>query len=162
MFAKSKVLMAAAIIVMVGLHAAPARAQNAPTVPTYASEAVYLELGGPTVVASLNYDRLLAERWAVRVGLEVDGSGSHMSEWYPQVPLTVSRVFLHGSHGVELGGGAVLTFPTPRDHRFMELVLHTAYRRQVSSSGLFLRTELLTMPGDDWFTWAGLGVGYAF
>lgn len=162
MFAKSQLLIAAAVIVLVGLHVVPAHAQDQGTVPTYASEAVYLELGGPTGVASLNYDRLLAEQWALRVGLEVDGSGSHWSEWYPQVPLTVSRVHFYGAHGVELGGGAVLTFPTRRDHRLLELVLHTAYRRQVSSSGLFLRTELLTMPGDNWFTWAGLGVGYAF
>jgi hypothetical protein len=130
-----------------------------------ARQAVFLELGGAAGVASLNYDRLLSDAWAIRAGLEVDGSGAHYSDWYPEVPVTLSYLALGGHHKLDVGGGTVFTMFAPRTRFNIDYTLHLGYRYQPAPSGLFFRAtlerrEYAIRPGLP--TWAGIGFGYGF
>lgn len=131
---------------------------------TPARQAIYAEAGGPVGVASINYDRIFSESWAVRVGLEVDGSGKHVGDWYPEIPATVSYIAFSGDHHAEFGGGVVLTVGSAsRDGMYQ--TMHAGYRYQPAGSGLFFRatltrSERFSLPHLPF--WAGIGVGYSF
>jgi hypothetical protein len=124
--------------------------------------AVYGELGGPTGIASLNIDRLFVDKWALRLGLDVTEGNGRPGGWSAKFPLTLSHVSFTGPHGVEVGGGTLVsvgTFSRPR--RLLLPLVHVGYRYQPIRSGLFFRAELLAIPRD-WAMWAGIGFGYAF
>lgn len=83
-----------------------------------AKNAVYLEGLGPGVFYSVNYERIIADVVAPRIGIGVlsvsasDGSTSASATQF-SIPITVSYVGLRqGAHGFEAGAGATLIFAT--------------------------------------------------
>lgn len=91
----------------------------APRDPREAKNAIYLDLLGPGLLYSINYDRMLTDDLSVRIGFSYltlgasssDGQGNTASAdfSYWAVPLTVSYLGI-GSHSnmLELGGGPIL------------------------------------------------------
>lgn len=83
-----------------------------------AKNAVYLEGLGPGIFYSLNYERIIADVIAPRVGfsvLSVSASSGNSTASASQftIPITVSYVGLRqGMHGFEAGGGATFIFAT--------------------------------------------------
>jgi hypothetical protein len=153
----------AAPLLAVLLSASAVRAQEM-VIATPARQAIYVEAGGPVGVASINYDRILSDTWAVRVGLEVDGSGKHFGDWYPEIPATVSYVAFSGDHHAEFGGGVVLTAGSASNDGIYQ-TMHAGYRYQPGGSGLFFRatltrSERYRLPHLPF--WGGIGVGYTF
>lgn len=133
-------------------------------IATPVRQAVYVEAGGPVGVASINYDRIFGHHWAVRLGLEIDGSGKHIGDWYPEIPATVSYLAFSGAHHAEFGGGLVLTAGSVSNDGLYQ-TMHAGYRYQPEGSGLFFRATLTRserhqLPNLPF--WAGIGVGYTF
>lgn len=154
------------LLAVIAVSAHPLQAQDL-TRAQGVRESVYLEAGGPAGVASINYDRLLSDRWAVRIGVEPDGSGPHISEWFPEIPITASYLGLDGRHRIEAGGGIVVTAGSPHDEAAVtsDYTVHVGYRYQPTGSGLFFRATLLNRrdhPSLHWPESVGVGLGYAF
>jgi hypothetical protein len=158
--------LASVLIVTALLSVGTLHAQTAESTVGPALHAVYVEVGGPAGVASMNYDRRISEDWTIRVGLEIDGSGPQISEWYPEVPITVSYLAFGGDHHAEVGGGYVVTAGSRYNDGF-DSTLHLGYRYQSPAFPLFFRavavrraSEHYRLPGLP--VWGGIGVGYSF
>lgn len=154
------------LLALVLLSAGALHAQGRGTVVTSVRQAIYIEAGGPAGVASINYDRTVTDSWAVRLGLEVDGSGPHISEWYPEIPITASYIAFSGDHHAEVGGGLVLTSGSSYSDG-LDPTLHVGYRYQTPASPLFFRATLVRRASDHYRlpglpVWGGIGLGYAF
>jgi hypothetical protein len=81
-----------------------------------APNGIYAELLGPGYLYSVNYERVIANAVAPRIGVgfvgSVSTSGGQRSSLI-SIPLTISYVGLHrGKHGFEVGGGGALYFPS--------------------------------------------------
>ncbi|MDX9721811.1 MAG: hypothetical protein RBU37_13760 [Myxococcota bacterium] len=99
-------------------EAVPAAA--APSDERDAKNTIFAELLGPAILWSLNYERLVIDQLAVRLGFSYwsisasagigdDSTSASVSMLY--IPLTVAFVGLYsGSHGLEVGGGATLIY----------------------------------------------------
>jgi hypothetical protein len=70
-----------------------------------AENALYLELLGPAVVFSLNYERVLVGQVGVRVGFSPLWGSTSDGQFDFAVPITIAYV---GWHGLEAGGGITL------------------------------------------------------
>ena len=76
---------------------------------------LFVEVGGPAVFDSLNYGRIVADRWLLRLGVGAmalpgvpDGT-----VWSLAMPLSLSYVGIRwGSHALELGLAATLRYVT--------------------------------------------------
>jgi hypothetical protein len=84
-----------------------ANAQNLESrVPT---QAVYVELGGPGLPYSFNYDfrfdKTKMEGWGMRVGL---GGYTTTDQSFISAPIMVNRLFGKGNHFFEMGFGATV------------------------------------------------------
>lgn len=93
---------------------ASARADEAQPVPL-APNSVYVEALGAGLAESLNYERIVADRFALRVGagmfaggLTVGNSGNNSA--FFAFPITVSYVGVRAHmHALEFGGGVTIT-----------------------------------------------------
>lgn len=91
----------------------------APAVAAPESEAallpntLFLELGGPAVLYSVNYERVVGDRLGLRVGFshaETSGGPVSVSGPWTAVPLSLNLLALRrGAHVFELGLGALVT-----------------------------------------------------
>ncbi|MFT7621757.1 MAG: hypothetical protein ACI9WU_000922 [Myxococcota bacterium] len=106
---------AAVALCAVTMLCAPASAQEEDRT---ANSTIFLEGLGPGVLYSINYERLVLDPLAVRVGFSYFSfsatSGSETaSAGFFMIPITASYVGLYsGSHGLEVGGGATLFYAT--------------------------------------------------
>ena len=135
-----------------------------------APHSLFLEVGGPGIVYSINYDRMLFETFSLRVGatyftfheLHDDRSGYFFS------PVVANLLIGSARHKFEAGLGVVpgWAFPSrPRDYsgfQFNEVAL-AGYRYAPTSGGLTFRAnvELLHL-NSGFLPWGGISIGYGF
>jgi hypothetical protein len=71
--------------------------------------AVVVELFGPAVLGSVNYERLMLDHFTARAGIGatpgIFGGGATVS-----TPVTVSYLAGSGTHRLEVGGGVVMSY----------------------------------------------------
>ena len=140
-----------------------------------ARNAVYFELGGSAIFASLNYEHRLRGQWWGRGGASmIEGESSTDTDTTFIVPLTVSHVGNPWSnHHLELGGGLTFAFGDEQDlfdfdeedEEFTNVLLTglVGYRYQKPEGGFQFRTGLMPMVGEDIFMpWFGVSFGYAW
>ncbi len=147
----------------------------------HSRNAAYVELGGPGIFYSLNYERFFGDSWSVRWGLSgvsfvEDGTSDAMTVFV--VPITGQYLFFEGSHHLELGGGIHTGFVHSDLNEFDEselfglitIVGSIGYRYQPIDGGLVFRAtfspmywgERFDILGSAFQLWAGLSAGYAF
>lgn len=90
--------------------AAPFTPAPEPPQGTMAKNGVFIELLGPGLLYSLNYERIIGDAVSVRLGVSGWGSGSSQmndtSSIAVAVPVTISYVGIRDrQHGFEVGGG---------------------------------------------------------
>jgi hypothetical protein len=129
-----------------------------------AKNSVYVEAGGNALLYSLNYDRLLAPNWSVRIGFSYlrfglntleDGIATTISATGVLIPITSSYIinFPSSPHHIELGGGATVVFGSgfqdvsnkgynSIDGAFPAATLIAAYRLQPAEGGFNLRVGI--------------------
>lgn len=149
---------------------------------------VYLEGLGPAMLWSINYDRLVIDELAVRVGFgyfsfSASAGDVDTSAGFFYFPITASYVGLYsGSHGLEVGGGATVMYATAAASGFGTSAessgvaaygtAHVGYRLQPVDYGFQFRAGLMTLfgPGvnfegnSDWgaIPWGYLSLGGSF
>jgi hypothetical protein len=142
---------------------------------TTASNAVYLEVGGPAILYSINYDRMISTRFGFRVGLSNIPSSSYIEDgvlntltfpvflnWFPGASS-------HSSYGVEFDAGLViqsgkfiLDYPDITAQGSF-LSVGVGYRYQPPDGGFLLRLMLTPLFfSDQTFVWCGASIGSAF
>lgn len=174
--------------VLVCLLAAPLAAQER---PVSARDAVYLEVGGYGGYYSLNYDRRISDRLAVRVGgsetafTNLDGERFHITALPVGVGFLIdpemlrpgaSRWFGGAHRWIEIGPGLVLGSEgsdresAPEERTGLVVLTGTlGFRLQRPTQGWLLRIGLtpflpLKSPPGTFFTGVsgGISVGYSF
>ena len=143
--------------------ATPARGQEtqAPEPSAY-KQSLFIELGGNALFYSLNYDRMIEERLAARIGV---GALSVDDNWVVSIPLTLGYILGQGNSRMEVGGGVtILTGDIDFDDDISEetYVLGTAvfayrYQRPESVFFRFAFTPVFTSGG--FFPWFGISIG---
>lgn len=82
-----------------------------------ASNAIYLEVGGPALLYSINYERRLFDRlwfgagvgyWATSESASMMGTTIEEKTSYLFVPVRASYLFFEGAHHLEAGAGTVI------------------------------------------------------
>lgn len=155
-----------------------------------AKNAIYLDLLGPGLFYSINYDRILSEDISARIGLsylsfgasasDSSGTTSASAEFsYWAVPLTVSYLGIGSeTNMLELGGGAVImnvkgsgvveTDDTSQDAAASATLFAATgmigYRRQPADGGFVFRigaSPVMTF-GAGFLPWGYLSLGAAF
>lgn len=121
---------------------------------------VYLELGGAGVLYSLNYERLIYDRVAVRAGASnIPAFGGIFI-----FPATVSVLFdpLAATSRPELGAG--ITYVTTGVDSSIDATAIIGFRHRLEGSRFFLRAALIPyLSASKGFNlWAGAAVGYSF
>ena len=145
---------------------------------------LFFELLGNGGAYSINYERLLTDRWTMRLGFagwSSEGFWSNSEKTYLMVPLTSSLLFGRGSNFLELGGGVVWgritkkydngTQPTER-HRITNLTGIVGYRHQPSDGGFVFRAAFTPFfsldnehdawPDENFTPYVGISWGGAF
>ena len=180
-------LRASALLVFAASATLPStsRAQDAPQESTRLSPAepsekreetrtapnsVFLEVGGPGIVYSVNYDRMLSEMFSLRVGatyfqfheLYDDHAG------YVFVPMVANLLLGSANHKFEGGLGVVPGWAFPiKAGDFsgfqMNAVALAGYRYAPTAGGLTFRANVEVIRLKSGFLpWAGVSVGYGF
>lgn len=147
-----------------------ARAQEAPA--AVARNAYYLELGGNALIYSINYERLLADRIAGRVGAMFFGAaGEDSSAGVLAAPIMASYLWGEGNSRFETGAGILLVsggiqnVEGYEDEDFSGTVGTgtLGYRWQRPTGGFLFRagvTPVFSLDGIG--PWFGVSFGYAF
>lgn len=156
----------------------PAPPEAAPTERT-ANNALYIELLGPALLYSLNYDHTFGPV-AARVGIEYwslsasSGTGSSSSVTFLSFPVTVSYLGIGSlKHIFEIGAGAEITYfggstsvlgassSGSAVTAWGTLIL--GYRYQPPDGGFFLRAGISPLIGSGFFLpWPYVGLGATF
>lgn len=154
---------------------------RAPASSKLARNSAFIEIGGPGILYSANYERFVLPRFGVRLGVSLFGlrersTGDALGVF--TVPVTAQYLFFPGSHHLELGLGVVAGVlwsglngarPTPP----FGLVAATAtvgYRYQPPRSGFLLRVAFTPLYAGERFSplglpvtpWGSVSVGWAF
>lgn len=138
-----------------------------------------LELAGPTVIYSLNYERILYNRdrfkTAAQAGISYYPPSTGMRDIW--IPIGVNEIFSMGVHHIEAGLGYMAIIEASRDENNEPvewnwnhmLTARLGYRYQKPEGHLILRAgftpvfELGSFPDGDYFhPLGGLSVGYGF
>ncbi len=127
----------------------------------FTSQALFVELGGPGLVLSLNYELRPTENLGFRAGFGFALLGY-------TVPIMINLFLFPEPHRLELGlgiasGEFASLFGGPPQSVLL-FVGHFGYRYQPMASGLLFRigfTPIITEDGE-FFPWAGISLGYAF
>ncbi|HEX8792577.1 MAG TPA: hypothetical protein VF765_16630 [Polyangiaceae bacterium] len=161
--------------------AAPAPAEAAPTERT-ANNALYVELLGPGLLYSLNYDRAIGPIGA-RIGIEYwslsasNANGSSASVTWLNVPITVSYLGIGSlKHMFEVGAGVDISYfggsasilgasggsaSGSAVTAWGTVIL--GYRYQPPDGGFFLRAGIDPLIGSGFFLpWPYVGLGATF
>lgn len=127
----------------------------------------FVEVGGNGFEYSLNYERLLMKRVAVRVGYGlVLGDRQDKAA---VIPVMVNYITGQAGHYLELGGGCAY-ITREIDFGFFELKFKgiaatgfAGYRYQPENSGILFRVGITPFFGSGGFLpWAGMSLGYCF
>lgn len=134
--------------------------------------AMFVELGGPAIIYSLNYDRRIGDYFSFRVGgsyLAATSGGATASAFL--LPLTFNALIggRAWSH-FELGGGGMPffgTFNTSSTKKSSGVgiigVATMGYRLQAPGSGFFFRANINVLFGEGIaIPWPGLSFGASF
>lgn len=137
--------------------------------------AVYFEIGGSAVVASINYERRLGRQVFGRAGLmTVEGESDDDVDRTAVVPLSISWLsHPQSNHHFELGGGLTIVggdrqdlFWNDDDGETFSSGFGTAiigYRFQKPHRGFQFRAALTPLVGHGEFQpWAGFSFGYSW
>ena len=163
------------------LCAAPVAAEE--EAPMLARNHLFFELLGNGGVYSINYERFLTDRWALRLGFadwDAEGFWSDSEKNYLMVPVTSSLLFGHGSNFLEVGAGLVWGRVTkdydnnsqPRERQTItNLTGILGYRHQPPAGGFVFRIAFTPFyslndedgwPEDDFTPSFGVSWGGAF
>jgi hypothetical protein len=136
---------------------------------------VYVELLGSGVVPTINYERLLKNRWYGRAGFSVvTGESDNDTDTTFVVPLTMSSVRSpESNHHLEAGGGVTVIFGDRQelffndddDEKFSNVALTGlfGYRYQKPDGGFQFRALFTPALVDgDFAPWFGVSFGYAW
>ncbi len=164
----SKILV---VLLMLMLVSVPARAHSAKEEDSrFSRNAVYLELLGPGMLYSVNYDHRITKEIGFRVGFTTWA-------WFTALPLTVNYLVGGPNNFIEIGIGVVpgyLTLPgsTRPTHSFFAggpskgALWGTgtlAYRYQPENGGFLFRIGFTPFWAYDKFQpYGGISFGYAF
>ena len=165
-------VVSASLALLLGLLLAPgaARAQEAPA--PAARNAFYLELGGNALLYSINYDRLLTDRVAARVGAMFLGAADEDSAaGVVGAPIMASYLWGGGSSRFETGVGILLVSGgienvegyEDEDFSGAAGTATLGYRYQRPTGGFVFRagvTPIFSLDGIG--PWFGVSFGYAF
>lgn len=130
-----------------------------------ADNAVYVELGGPALIYSVDYERRFLPVLGARVGAGVVPLCMfHGCSALVMVPASAVFLLGGGNHHVELGAGVSVALIRDDDARFV--VPQVGYRYEHPLGGLIFRAMVtplirLTKPSDT-LPWAGLSAGYSW
>jgi len=134
-----------------------------------ANNSVYLELGGNSVVYSINYERNFDTHWGWRVGL---GSVWVGDEFGFGVPVLVNKYWgaKDSNHKFETGIGFTYFSAYTRsifedDRSYGQTVVGTAsigYRYLPKTEGLTYKVAFTPLIQRGFLPWVGFSVGYAF
>jgi hypothetical protein len=155
-----------------------------------AKNAIYLDLLGPGLLYSINYDRMLTDEFSARIGFSYFGVGASASDAsgnttasasfsYWAVPLTVSYLGIGSdTNMLELGGGAsILNFSgsgliesddeevgAGASVTTVSATAMVGYRRQPADGGFVFRVGLSPVMtfGAGFLPWGYLSLGAAF
>ena len=139
------------------------------------SNNLYMEMLGPTVVGmTINYERIIADNIAIRVGY---GGGSEEDEdtgttdKITHIPLGAAYLLGSGNHKLELGAGMNMvkgTFDMGQEEDDMEASMNImfaggGYRYQRDTGGIFLNAKgyYLSVAGFS-LPWFGFALGWSF
>ncbi len=140
---------------------------------------VQLELAGPAIFYSLNYERILANgnrfKTAVQAGISYYPPSTGMRDIW--IPIGVNEIYTMGSHHIEAGLGYMPVIEASRDENLEPrywmwsnlLTARIGYRYQKPEGRLIIRaafTPVLELEslssGDSFHPLGGASVGYAF
>ena len=138
-----------------------------------AKNAVYLELGGNGLIYTINYDRMIGNKFNVRAGIETYGAFSQNGEGSGVIVLPVMVNYLagQGNNRLELGLGKLfsqINLDFGDDSRFSRFSDNTytatiGFRHQPRNGGLLFRVGLTPIIGRELtFMWAGASIGASF
>lgn len=144
-------------------------------------QSVFLEVGGPGVAYSVNYERYLSPDWSIRAGGSVFSlveSETRDAMTAFVAPITGQYLFFEGAHHLELGAGLHVgvirsTLNTYDQAEAFGMIAATGvvgYRYQKPDGGWLFRATFTPMYWGERFAilgsplqlWGGLSVGYAF
>ena len=171
--------MSSAALCILSVAVLPAAAQDGPG-PSFARSSVYLEILGPGVFYSVNYDYRFTQRFGVRAGFSTwtiepifSFDGDELS--FAGFPLTANYLTGDGPSHVEFGAGIVPVFISSdgTNHFFGDEyhesgtvllgTLSMGYRMQPPDGGFMLRVVMTPLFSAEDFAWtAGLSFGYAW
>lgn len=149
--------------------AGAATSSSTPEAPGTARHAVYAELGGAGVVATVDYEYHFASIVALRVGaglVPVCGapSGGFDCGPSPNVVFGAHVLLFEGAHHLEFGIGTNIVLIDDTDARFF--VPSVGYRYQDPGGGFLFRVAFTPQMRfndlGDVLPWGGLSAGYAF
>jgi hypothetical protein len=146
-----------------------------------AKNAVHLELGGPGILYSVNYERFVLPKLSIRAGIGMFGLRENTtgdSIGVLAVPVTAQYFLGKGAHHLELGlgiftGGMWSDLNSYEKTETFGLIGGTAtvgYRYQRPGGGFLFRIAFTPLLGGNRFAplgmplqpWGSIGAGYAF
>ena len=139
--------------------------------PKRAQHTVFLELGGSSLLYSLNYDYRIAQRVSLRAGgFFIPPRGEDFGAFGG--PALVNLILLDGRHQIEIGAGVTVFAPfgsaecgrleTCPDDPFMTGATGAiGYRYQPFGGGRFFRLSYVPLYSfqDGFMSWAGVSFG---
>ena len=179
---KAFVLKAALLFVLIATHFC-AHAQNleedtvkrvAKIIKESQQRTVYLEIGGPGLAATINFDKRFgsadrSDGLGYRIGAGYYNTGAN---WVATVPFQVNYLYGNGVSFLELGAGTTfvrsqgstkgVTFEFDNITGFIATAL-IGYRYQQGDGGINFRISFCPIYYDDGLTFdGGLSIGYTF
>jgi hypothetical protein len=161
----------ASLVLLLALLLVPGAARAQAPAPT-ARNAFYLELGGNTILYSLNYDRLFTDKVSGRVGVMFFGAADEdSSAGVVATPIMASYLWGEGNSRFETGAGLLLVSGGVEnvegfeDEGFSGAVgtATLGYRYQRPAGGFVFRagvTPVFSLYGIA--PWFGISFGYSF
>lgn len=155
------------------------------------TQSVFVELGGPAIVYSFNYDfrfdKENLQSWGMRVGVggyarSSSYNGGNNSDGLFTIPLQVTRLFGRTKHFFELGGGATFMYArstsnfgsnqfSSKDYDFILNsgetptfmgTLNLGYRKIPENGGFTFRANLTPVFNQNGFWPIWAGVGFGY
>lgn len=135
-----------------------------------ASNSVFLEVGGPGIIYSLNYDRMLCEMFSLRVGATYFAFHELYDDYagYFFAPVVANLLLGSAQHKFEAGLGVVPGWAFPfragdySGFQFNQVAL-AGYRYAPTGGGLTFRANVEVIHLKAGFLpWGGVSVGYGF
>lgn len=151
-----------ALILMIGIAtSAAAQGSDDGAIAPLPKNSLYLEVGGSGLIYSINYDRVIQDRFSVRAGAAVYGDSGFF------VPVLGNYLLGKGNSRLELGLGIAafsITFGFFDSEEEVSRILGTAsfaYRYQKPGGGIFGKAGFTPLfNGSGVLPWFGASIGY--